>query len=257
MLEQIKSMKIKMKQKKVKLFAATLMLFGLNGLQAQTIKDIEGNIYNTVTIGTQVWMKENLNVTKYNDGTDIPVITDSAAWVALNSPGMCWHDNDKATYTANKFGALYNWNTVGTGKLCPTGWHVSTNEDWVTLIAYLGEDPAGKLKETEEVWQTSYIYGSDDTYDDEESYDSEESEEEYETEETYEVLAVTNESGFSALPGGYRDIDNTENNNGEEGDWWCSEARYCNSMRYDYNYIRRNDGYQGENLGASVRCVKD
>lgn len=231
-----------------------LLLPGLNGLHAQTITDIDGNIYNVVTIGKQIWMKENLNVSHYNDATNIPLVTDSATWVNLNSPGMCWHDNDKATYTANKFGALYNWYVVGTGKLCPAGWHVSTNEEWITLIRYLGEDAAGKLKDTGTAWQTSYDDESEEAY---ESEKNDEPGEEFETAETTEVLKVTNESGFSALPGGYRDMDNSENNNGENGDWWCSEARYCNSMQYDHNNVRRNDGYSGENLGASVRCVRD
>lgn len=96
-----------------------------------TVTDLSGNVYTTLKIGTQVWMVENLKTTKFNDGTNIPNITDAIAWITLTTPGYCFYNNDaskKSTY-----GALYNWYSVNTGKLAPTGWHVPTDADWTTL----------------------------------------------------------------------------------------------------------------------------
>src|SRR5665647_1584626 len=107
------------------LFSVILFCIGLTGLQAQTVKDIDGNVYHTVKIGTQVWMVENLKTTKYNDGTSIPNIIDGTTWSNLTTPGFCFYNNDAAN--KNIYGALYNWYTVNTGKLAPTGWHVSTD----------------------------------------------------------------------------------------------------------------------------------
>jgi uncharacterized protein (TIGR02145 family) len=109
---------------------------------AQTVTDIDGNVYNTITIGTQVWMKENLRTTKYNDGTAIPLVTDSISWSNLESPGYCWYNNDSAAY-ANKYGALYNWFTVDTasngGKnVCPSCWRVPRYTEWIALADTLG-----------------------------------------------------------------------------------------------------------------------
>lgn len=236
---------------KLKIFAISLFLLpGLNGLQAQTIKDIDGNTYNAVTIGKQVWLKENLNVTHYNDGTNIPVVTDSATWVNLSSPGMCWHGNSKEANTANKYGALYNWYVVGTGKLCPTGWHVSTNAEWIALTDFLGEEAAEKLKDTGTVWQPGYSYESE--------YDEyEESDEEDETADTSEFKDVTNESGFTALPAGSRSQYYDDENDGEYGSWWCSEACYGTLISYQFDIVIRNDGQDNEKIGSSVRCVKN
>jgi uncharacterized protein (TIGR02145 family) len=124
---------------KKRIFVITiLILYGCINY-AQTVTDADGNIYNTVQIGTQVWMKENLATTKYNNGTSIPLVTDSIAWFNLTTPGYCWYKNDSAT-NKNPYGALYNWYTVNTGNLCPTGWHVPSNAEWHTLVLFL--DPS-------------------------------------------------------------------------------------------------------------------
>jgi len=116
---------------------------------AGKVTDIDGNVYDTVKIGTQIWIIENLKTTKYNDGTSIPMVTDSAAWINLTTPGYCWHKNTSASYK-NTYGALYNWYAVNTGKLAPKGWHVPSDAEWTTLITYLGGDSiaGGKMKET-------------------------------------------------------------------------------------------------------------
>jgi len=138
-----------MKIKKITLFVLILFCMRPVGLKAQTLKDIEGNVYPTVNIGTQVWMAENLKTTKYNDGMAMPLVSDNNAWEALKTPGYCWYNNDAAA-NKNRFGALYNWYTVNTKKLCPAGWHVPNDKEWTTLRTYLGgeEIAGGKLKET-------------------------------------------------------------------------------------------------------------
>jgi len=138
-----------------------------------TVTDIDGNLYNTVVIGTQTWMVENLKVTKFNDGTDIPNVTDETTWNNLNTPAFCWYEND-VTYK-NPYGALYNWYSVNNSKLCPTGWHVATKAEWDALISYLGGvyQAYVKLKEA----GSSHWLGTN---------------------------TGTNSYGFTALPGGYR-----------------------------------------------------
>jgi len=196
-----------------------------------TVKDIDGNIYHKVTIGTQVWMVENLKTTKYNDGTDIPNVTGNEEWDTLTTEAYCWYNNDQSTYKAT-YGALYNWHAVNTGKLCPTGWHVPTSDEWLTLISFLGgEDVAGcKLKETDTThWQSPNI-------------------------------EATNQSGFTALPGGYR-FDGVFDFLRHMGYWWSSSeledgdaAKYWCMNRY---YCDIEELIDYENNGFSVRCIKD
>jgi len=82
-------------------------------------------------------MAENLKTTKLNDGTSIPLVTSSATWGTLSTPAYCWYNNDEASYKVT-YGALYNWYTVNTGKLCPSGWHIPNDAEWTTLTNYLG-----------------------------------------------------------------------------------------------------------------------
>jgi uncharacterized protein (TIGR02145 family) len=215
---------------------------------SSTVTDIEGNVYNTVKIGTQVWMLENLKTTKYNDGTAIPLVTDSTAWTYLSTPAYCWYKNDAATYK-NKYGALYNWYVVNTGKLAPTGWHVATDAEWTTLENYLtangynydgstsGDYYAKSLAATTD-WATDSGTGT-----------------------IGNDLTKNNRSGFSALPGGYRNNDDgTFNVVGDNGYWWSSTESSSGYAWYrDVGYrgssvYRDNDGKQG---GFSVRCVRD
>jgi len=195
-----------------------------------TVTDIDGNVYNTVTIGTQVWMVENLKTTKYNDGTSIPNVTDNTAWGNLATPGYCWYNNDVAT-NKNVYGALYNWFTVNTGKLCPTGWHVPSDTEWTTLTTYLGGVgiAGGKLKET----GTSHWYS------------------------TY--TSVTNETGFTALPGGERYI-GLFDYIGSNGIWWSSTetmTTYAWIRNMCYNYSDVNRSFSIKQDGKSVRCLRD
>ena len=196
-----------------------------------TVSDTDGNTYSTIVIGTQTWMAENLKTTKYSDGTAIPIVTDGGAWAALNTPGYCWNNNDEATYKAT-YGALYNWYAVNTGKLCPTGWHVSTNAEWTTLTTYLGgEAVAGaKLKESGTAHWTSPNTGA------------------------------TNETGFTAFQAPSRDSGGGFHDIGGYGYWWtATQADLLNAwFRYLYNNdIAVAGGDLSKVFGFSVRCVRD
>jgi uncharacterized protein (TIGR02145 family) len=195
-----------------------------------SVSDNDGNTYKTIPIGTQTWMAENLKTTKYKDGTSIPLVSDNTAWSNLSTPAYCWYNNDAATFKAT-YGAMYNWYTVNTGKLCPTGWHMPTDAEWTTLTTYLGgESIAGdKLRETGTVhWIAS-------------------------------IAVASNESGFTALPGNYRGSNGTFFvTNG--GSWWSTTdgstgnawARGVNDVA---SYVIRNDYNKKE--GLSVRCLRD
>ena len=141
--------------------------------------DKDGNSYNIITLGTQKWMKENLRTTKYNDGSTITEVTADDVWKTTENGALCWYNNDAAKYKES-YGALYNWYTVGTGKLCPAGWHVPTKDDWTNLIFYEAGYlvAGGRLKEAD----TTHWASPD----------------------GIRNFPDNNESGFTALPGGYR-----------------------------------------------------
>ena len=113
-----------------------------------TITDADGNVYTSVTIGTQEWMAENLRTTKYADGTAVPNVTEDSLWANLNIGAWCHYDND-SQYDST-YGKLYNWYAVETGELCPTGWHVPTEAEWTVLQDYLISNghPGEVLKST-------------------------------------------------------------------------------------------------------------
>ena len=123
--------------KKYVLFIALVSLsFFLAAQETDTIIDSrDGQIYNIVKIGNQWWMAENLRTATYNDDTPIPEVPDSI-WSNLTTGAYCWYYNDSLGFKF--YGMLYNWYTVNTGKLCPTGWHVPTDAEWTTLTNYLG-----------------------------------------------------------------------------------------------------------------------
>jgi uncharacterized protein (TIGR02145 family) len=197
-----------------------------------TISDIDGNVYKTIKIGTQTWMAENLRTTKYNDGTAIPNVTSDEQWDALATGAYCNYNNTTNTDTIATYGRLYNWYTVNTGKLAPTGWHVPTDAEWTTLTNYLGGTylAGGKLKET----GTTHWFGTN--------------------------TGGTNETGFTALPGGSRSSNGTFDNVGSNGYWWSattfdtigvlSQGMY-NNLNYIYRIVCLKEG------GISVRCIKD
>jgi uncharacterized protein (TIGR02145 family) len=195
------------------------------------LNDIDGNYYKTIMIGSQIWMAENLRVTRYRDGTPIPYVTDSATWKYLISAAYCWINNDSASY-ASLYGALYNWYTVNTGRLCPGGWHVPSNSEWSTLTNHLGgaSVAGGKLKETDTIHWCKPNTGA------------------------------TNETGFTAIPAGGRGDDGIFGNFGQSNIFWSSnefDARFAwfRNMSYFYKDVF---GYCfNKKNGFSVRCLKD
>jgi uncharacterized protein (TIGR02145 family) len=200
-------------------------------LKAITVTDSDGNEYNAVTINNQSWMTENLKTTKYNDGASIPLVEEDAAWSGLLTPGYCWYRNDAETYKST-YGAFYNWYTVNTGRLCPTGWHVASDAEWTILSNYLGgESIAGaKLKKT---GRSHWVEPN---------------------------TGATNETGFTALPGGLRYHDGLFHDFGFSGYWWSStelgkERAYFRYMSYTYSNLFRFDNLK--KIGFSVRCIQD
>lgn len=204
------------------------------------VTDVEGNIYKTVKIGTQVWMAENLKTTRYNNDTQIPNTTDNTAWKDLSTGAYCWYMNDEAT-NKNSYGAIYNWYAVSSGTLCPTGWHMPGDEDFITLEYFLGLPVAAG---TEWEWR-----GTD------------QGKQMKNTTGWAAGQNGTNSSGFSALPSGYRYYENgTFAGVGLLGYWWTSSPANATTA-----YYRRLDGdndkiYRASapnSAGKSVRCVKN
>jgi uncharacterized protein (TIGR02145 family) len=205
------------------------------------ITDIDGNVYNIVAIGNQVWMAENLKTTKYNDGTTIPNVTANAAWTTTYTGAYCDYSNTPSN--SNIYGRLYNWYAVdnnaatrissnGGKNVCPTGWHVPTDNEWTTLTTYLGGESvaAGKLKETGTTHWASPNAGT------------------------------TNETGFTALPGGYRYGDGYWVYITGLGYWWSSTEdsdMFAWFRTMDYTGINVIRWHNNEHSGLSVRCLKD
>jgi uncharacterized protein (TIGR02145 family) len=222
-----------MQNKNVKLFVITLFYIGLTGLQAQTVKDIDGNVYKTITIGTQVWMAENLKTTKYRNGdligTTTPVTLDIEN---ETTPIYQWAYGGNES-NVETHGRLYTWYAVSdNSNICPTGWHVPSDAEWTTLTTYLGGErvAGGKLKEAGTThWQ------SPDT-------------------------GATNETGFTGLPSGYRDYGGSFALIGSDGYWWSSTESstalsYYRSMYNNNSNVSRND--TDKQSGYSVRCLQD
>ncbi|MDT8412137.1 MAG: FISUMP domain-containing protein [Vicingaceae bacterium] len=208
---------------------------------AQTITDADGNVYNTITIGNQLWMNENLKTTKYSDGTIIPNITSSSVWGNLDSGAYCDYNNDPNISAI--YGKLYNWYAAtDSNNICPTGWHVPTDSDWNKLIFHLdpGADTTatgtqslsvgGKLKEIDTTHWSNPNTGA------------------------------INSTGFTALPGGYRMIIGSYDWINYHGFWWSStefsvDRAWYRSLVYNSNGISRFDHWK--NNGFSIRCVCD
>jgi len=198
-----------------------------------TVTDIEGNVYNTVVIGTQVWMVENLKTTKYQNGDPIDYITDSTQWNKYLATGAyCNYKNDNSY--ANTYGRLYNWYAVNDSRnIAPKGWHVPTYTECTTLADILGGYTlaGGKLKEVGTTHWASPNTGA------------------------------TNETGFTALPGGQR--------GGFDGtfgwitiyfySWSSTEVSSSNAwfMLMGSNFEKMSIGIYDKIFGYSVRCIKD
>jgi uncharacterized protein (TIGR02145 family) len=208
--------------------------------------DIDQNLYTTIAIGTQTWMQQNLNVSRYTDGTPIPQVTDNTEWANLTTGAWCYYNNDVAYGPI--YGKLYNWYAVAgiydaaslanpalRKKLAPAGYHLPSSEEWITLTNFLGGNfvAGGKMKQANTtLWQAPN-------------------------------LGASNETGFSALPGGWRhDYEGTCRNIGVNGYWWTSTLS-TTTTEVMLRYLFYNSsggpfaGYEQKSSGISVRFVKD
>jgi uncharacterized protein (TIGR02145 family) len=200
-----------------------------------SVPDIDGNTYQTVQIGTQCWTQSNLKVSKYRNGDNIPTGLDNSQWSSTSTGAYAIYNNDPVN--DGLYGKLYNWYAVNdTRGICPTGWHVPSDAEWTTLTDFLGGTSAagGKMKSTA-TQPTPGGWNSPNT-------------------------GATNSSGFTGLPGGYRDSGGAFFDLGYVGVWWSSSDAgsstawyrnlyYFNASAFRFNFNHR-DGY-------SVRCVRD
>ncbi len=199
-------------------------------LQANTIADYDGNMYQVITIGTQTWMKENLKTTHYMNGDAISNISDNAQWSAQTSGACCSYTNNSANI--NTYGLLYNWYAVNDVRnIAPTGWHVPTDNDWQILSIYLGgSNTAGdKLKES---GTTHWATGN----------------------------TGNNSSGFTAFAGGYRTNTGSFGDMGNTAGFWTATLytatnSWSRSLVCTASFISRNSFIKS--YGYSVRLVKD
>ena len=213
------------------------------GIHGPTINDIDGNIYHIVKIGEQWWMAENLKTSHYRNGDSISLVTDNQAWTEQTGGACCYYNNNTENYTV--YGTLYNWHAVTDFRnIAPEGWHVPSDADWMQLEQFLGmkqveleqerwrgdNNEGGRLKSDSELWYVP----NDGGY---------------------------NNTGFSALPAGFRSTNNGEfiDLNYQTLFWTTTEKTdanaYCRALYHNSTKIGRAANYKID--GYSVRCVKD
>lgn len=213
-----------------------------------TVTDYDGNVYQTINIGGQIWMMENLKTTHYQDGTVIPDVADSLAWYALSTGASCSYQNSAANLAT--YGRLYNWYAATDAhNLAPAGWHVPSAAEWNVVINYLGGDnvAGGKAKET------GYSHWNSPN------------------------TGATNSSSFTGLPGGERFVTLCSegctpaffSHLNTEGTWWTtstsigdpntafSKSVDNNSTRFYRSSFLGGIGYYDKRTGYSIRCIKD
>ena len=246
-LQLIVKLFIHLNKFKIKIMKKILLLFSLLTINAfsQTpgngVIDIDSNHYNSVNIGTQEWQKENLNVSKYTDGTIIPQVTDPTQWANLTTGAWCYYNNDPTNGAI--YGKLYNWYAVAgiydnaslndtalRKQLAPLGWHVPSDGEWTILSAYLGGvfGAGGKMKSTSTLWMAPNT-------------------------------DATNSSGFSALPGAFKSSD-TQNLIGIFSHFWCMSELNANSALFRYLFYNHGDLLISNDIkqnGMSVRCINN
>ena len=234
--------------KKALLFCFLLNCCSINIIHAQLFGGLIKSSEPVVTIGTQKWMEENLEVVTYRDGTVIPQVTDATAWAGLTTGAWCYN-YDPANGAI--YGKLYNWYAVmgiasaesatptpgqiaARKQLAPRGWHIPTDDEWTTLGDQLGGDiiAGGKMKTTGTTrWKTPNT-------------------------------GATNVSGFAGLPGGCRYYDGRFQLVGDNGYWWSATEYPSNSSEAYLRYLKYDNGSLGwdnneKKFGFSVRCLRD
>lgn len=204
-------------------------------------KDVDGNSYATVQIGTQIWLAENLKTTKYRNGDPISKVVGDAIW-RITRIGLYCNYKDEEGY-GKKYGKLYNWSAVtDSRRIAPKGWHVASDAEWTTLTNYLIANRNTYGNEAKALaagldWVTNLDNGT-----------------------IGADLSKNNSSGFTALPGGNRGNGGTFERIGYSGSWWSSTEKvtyfsWFRKLYSNFSVVTRN--YQGDDYGLSVRCVKD
>lgn len=226
--------------------------FDANSNNLSHVMDIDGNVYQTVKIGNQIWTTENLRTTRLNDDTKISYIKRSSDWMNCSTstdPAYCYYDTTTDTSFQKRYGALYNWYAVDSKKLAPKGWHVATKEDFDVLIKHLidngynwdgtiDENKVAKSLASKTDWNTGGTNPGD----------------------VGNNLTSNNSSGFTGLPGGrrYKSFEHRDPN--LHGHWWCgTEVSDQNAYRLQLSY--HNDYTHWDKspkfIGCSIRLVKD
>jgi len=214
------------------------------------IVDIDGNSYQTVLIGTQCWMQENLKTTTYNNNTPIPNVEDPTAWSNDSTGAYCWYDNDSTTWK-DKYGALYNWYaTVDTNNpLCPTGWHVPSLAEFQDLTSYIGGTGSPHGNELKSCRQVGSPLGGDCNTSDHPRWDY------------HDTHYGTDDYGFSGIPGGHRKgNDGAFTWMGYQGAWWSTTLHAdgrAHPLRLTHYQGIVNYFQDGKKIGNSVRCLRD
>ena len=200
-----------------------------------SIVDLDGNIYNTVQIGTQCWTQSNLKVTKYRNGDNIPTGLSDAQWGSTSSGAYAIYNNDPVNDAL--YGKLYNWYAVTDSRgLCPTGWHVPSDGEWTTLTTFLGgQSVAGGAMKSTATQPTPGGWYAPNT-------------------------GATNSSGFTGLPGGLRASGGGFSDLGYTGTWWSSSFGGSIGAWYRILFYGNADAtifYNDPSSGFSVRCARD
>ena len=201
-----------------------------------TLTDIDGNVYNTVEIGSQCWMEDNLATETYGDGSAIPTGLSNSAWSSTTSGAFAVYADNPAN--KGTYGLLYNWYAVADPRsICPAGWHVPTDAEWTQLTDHLGGESVagGQMKTTGTLGAGTGLWFAPNT-------------------------DATNSSGFSGLPGGYRNFLGFFLTQGANGYWWSSGENSTGSAWYRILDYGNGSAYRNDinkHYGFSVRCLRD
>jgi uncharacterized protein (TIGR02145 family) len=206
--------------------------------EGMPIRDLDGNVYRIIMTESGVWMAENLNTFKFNDGTPIEIVYDNTKWESIKTPARGFFKN--TVEYAQTYGAIYNWYAVNTGKLCPKGWHVPTEAEWNDLMDYAGGSQASgdnpsKLKEA----GTKHWKAPNE--------------------------GATNEVYFTALPAGEISYFGTDNEPGTATNWWTStedslnldpgeKATNADIVGLSYDFHSKTMGTYSKESALPVRC---
>lgn len=218
------------------------------GASDETLTDIDGNVYQTVLIGNQLWLADHLRVTHFNDGSEIPLVEDAGQWSSITTSARCYYEGTDDAQDTGTYGILYNWHAVDSGKLAPEGWRVPSADDWMQLQEFLiqngynydgttNDNKIAKSMASQIGWDASLNEGA-----------------------IGNAPALNNSSGFDARPTGFRWSDGAFEFRGSRTIMWAS-TEYAAPFGYFADLNTQSAGLRWaddwKELGLSVRLVKD